>query len=128
MKLIQKRDIIIVFIMLLLAVVFYISYQMLYKDKLPKAEIYYGSELVETIELGRGEERVFSFPQNEQVIFHLYEDGSICFEESNCPDQVCVHTGRLSQVGESAACLPNEFILKLVPEGEYEEDALDMIQ
>lgn len=128
MKLIQKRDIFIVFIMLLLAVVFYIGYQMLYKDKLPKAEIYYGSELVETIELGRGEERVFSFPQNEQVIFHLYEDGSICFEESNCPDQVCVHTGRLSQVGESAACLPNEFILKLVPEGEYEEDALDMIQ
>lgn len=128
MKLIQKRDMIVVFIMVFLALVLRMGYRMYYKGKQPEAEIYYENRLIETIALDRGEERSFSFPQNKKVVFHLYEDGSICFEESDCPDQICVHVGRLHRVGESAACLPNGFILKIVLSGEQEEDGVDLIQ
>lgn len=128
MKLVQKRDMVIAAIVFLLAAILYMGYQFQNRGKSPKAEIYYGAELIKTIELDKGIDEVFVFPQNENVVFHLYEDGSICFEQSDCPDQVCVHSGRLSQVGESAACLPNEFILKLVPVGDYEEDTPDLIQ
>ena len=128
MKVLQKRDIIVVVALLFLAVALYAGFGILNKGKMPKAEIYYRSELIRTVELGKGKEEVFLFPQNENVKIHLYKDGTICFEESDCPDQICVRAGRLGEIGESAACLPNEFIMKIVPAGDYEEETLDMIQ
>ncbi len=128
MKVIQKRDIVIVLVLFLVAGGIFAGYQFWNRGKIPKAEIYYGTELIETIELDSQKEQVFTFSQNENVVFHLYEDGSICFEKSDCPDQVCVHSGRLSQPGESAACLPNKFILKLVPKEGSELEEPDLIQ
>lgn len=40
---------------------------------------------------------------------------------AECPDQVCVRTGRLTQAGESALCLPAKISLRL--EGETAADA-----
>ena len=40
---------------------------------------------------------------------------------STCPDQVCVHTGLLTQAGESAICLPARATLRLEGGG----DAID---
>lgn len=77
------------------------------------AEIYYQSELVKTIDLTKGEESVFSIDQKPDVIFHVFPDGSVCFESSDCPDKVCVHTGKLRYAGQSAACLPNGIVLKI---------------
>ncbi|MDR0405483.1 MAG: NusG domain II-containing protein [Clostridiales bacterium] len=81
-----------------------------------KAEIYYEAELVETVALNVGGDRTFSIPRHENVVFRLYGDGSICFAQSDCPDKICVHSGRLRHAGESAACLPNKLILKIVTE------------
>ena len=128
MKVFQKRDITVVAILLVLAVVLSIGLGIINKGKKPKAEIYYRSELIRTVELNKGKEEIFLFPQNENVKIHLYEDGTICFEESDCMDKICIRAGRLSEIGESAACLPNEFIMKIVPVGEYEKETLDMIQ
>ncbi len=33
-------------------------------------------------------------------------DNRVCVQESGCPDQVCVHSGWLSQNGQVAACVP----------------------
>lgn len=33
-------------------------------------------------------------------------DGRVRVRESNCPDQVCVHSGWLSRGGQTAACVP----------------------
>lgn len=35
------------------------------------------------------------------------EGRNIYFEESNCPDRICVKSGKLSSAGSSAACVPN---------------------
>ena len=112
---------------LVVSLIIYLGYHQLASKEVAKAEIYYYSELVETVDLESGVERTFSIPQDPHVIFHLYSDGSIGFEQSDCPDQVCVHTGRLSMVGEYAACLPNGIILKIVPVGEYQKEDPDIV-
>ncbi len=42
------------------------------------------------------------------------EKGRIRFAEADCPDRSCVHTGWLDRSGQTAACLPNRVLIKLV--------------
>ena len=44
------------------------------------------------------------------------------FISSDCPDQVCVHTGYVSKPGQSAVCLPNRVTLYI--EGKEAPDAV----
>lgn len=110
--------------LLLLAFLVFTAFRIWPKEKGNAAQIYRFSELAATIRLDEQEDREFSVSTNDKVRFHLYKDGSIAFEASDCPDQVCVHTGRISRAGETAACLPNGLLLKIVSEGEGELDAV----
>lgn len=38
----------------------------------------------------------------------------VFFDSSDCPDKVCVSSGKLSKDGEWAACLPNRVFLKVM--------------
>lgn len=38
-------------------------------------------------------------------------DGAVFMEEAGCPDQICVKTGRVDQVGGVIACLPHRLIV-----------------
>ena len=127
MKFFKKIDIIIITIITIVCILSLITYNFISRDKPAKAEIYYKSELIQTVELNTGVDKTFSIPQDENVVFHLYKDGSIRFGESDCPDKVCVNTGKLKTVGQTAACLPNEIILKIIPDGDYSEDEPDII-
>lgn len=46
----------------------------------------------------------------------LYPDG-VQILSADCPDQVCVRTGRLTRAGESAVCLPAGVSLRLEGSG-----------
>ena len=66
------------------------------------------------------------------MIFHQFEDGTIRFEASDCPDQVCVQTGWVSRLGQVSACVPGHLILSVngspvVGEGEGTEPEVDVI-
>jgi len=119
----KKYDIIVILFILLISFFSYIIYQNQDSVNSPKAEIYYYSELVETIPLDQGVDRTFSVKEHENVIFHLFEDGSICFEESDCPDKLCIKTGKISKPGQFAACLPNGLLLKIVVDKDDNRDA-----
>ncbi len=41
-------------------------------------------------------------------------DGRVCVAHSDCPDQVCVHSGWLSHSGQAAACVPAGVCVRLV--------------
>ncbi|QAT49276.1 NusG domain II-containing protein [Caproiciproducens sp. NJN-50] len=127
MKFIKKTDFIILLVLLVVCSSGWLFYQKEYGSKAAVAEIYYESELVETVDLTKGIDRRFSIPQNKHVIFHQYGDGSICFEESNCPDKICIKSGRLKTVGQSAACLPNRIVLKIVARDGGKTDGPDMV-
>ena len=127
MKFIKKADLIILSVIMILCTGGWLAYQHFFGNQAAKAEIYYKSQLVETVDLTAGVDKRFSIPQNKNVIFHVYSDGSIRFEESDCPDKICIRSGKLRTVGESAACLPNEIILKIVPKNGRSSGDVDMI-
>lgn len=119
----RKKEMIIILAVLAVCIAGLLIYRHTSADAGAKAEIYYYSTLVMTVNLDGHIDKTFSIPQNEQVVFHLYDDGSIAFVQSDCPDKICIHTGRISRVGQSAACLPNGIILKIVPENRDNNDA-----
>ena len=124
MKFAKRADVIIIGAIVVISLAVWGTNLLLSKNEKKHAEIYYQSHLAMTVDLSKGEDRTFSISQNENVVFHLYPDGSICFEHSDCPDKICIRTGRISQPGQIAACLPNEIILKIV--GESQSDAPDI--
>ena len=121
-KFIKKTDLIIIGIIVAVSLAGWAIYNGAMSGKPAKAEIYYKSNLVTTIDLSTGEDKTFSIPQNDHVKFHLYADGGICFEQSDCPDKICIHAGILRHVGQSAACLPNGIILKIVSDDDPSVD------
>ncbi|HEY5585405.1 MAG TPA: NusG domain II-containing protein [Ruminiclostridium sp.] len=127
MKFFKKTDLLVVLAIVLISIISLVIYNNIFSDKPAKAVIYYKSELVETVALNTGIDKTFSISQNKHVVFHLYKDGSISFEESDCPDKVCIKAGKLNSIGETSACLPNEIILKIVPLKNRNNDDLDMI-
>lgn len=127
MKFFKKSDLIVLLIIVAISISAWLVYKNFFAEKSAKAEIYYDNQLIETVDLNRGVDKTFSIPQDDNVIFHLYKDGSICFEESDCPDKICIKSGKLKTVGETAACIPNKIFLKIVPEGARDNNDLDGI-
>jgi Uncharacterized protein conserved in bacteria len=125
MKFFRRSDIIILSLIVVMSIAAWAIYKNVFSRKAAKAEIYYNNQLVETVDLNAGMDKRFSIPQDKNVVFHLYKDGSICFEESDCPDKICIKSGKLKTVGETAACIPNKIFLKIVPAGGRQDSDLD---
>lgn len=114
MKFFKKTDIIVIVVILAIGITARVVYGRMFSGKAVKAEIYYYSELVETVDLARAGEKTFSIPQDENVSLYLDGKGNIQFVASDCPDKVCVNTGKIGLAGQYAACLPNGIIVKIV--------------
>ncbi len=115
MKFAAKKDIFIIIGIVAACIIVYAIYNIrLANDDSVKAEIYYYSKLVKTVDLDKKEDRTFTMPQDKHVKLHVYKDGSIAFIESDCPDKVCINTGKINKAGQSAACLPNGIVVKIV--------------
>ncbi len=127
MKFFKKTDIIIISILLILSVGGYIAYRIMFSNTKVLAHIYYESKLVKTVDLSEKKDYSFRLDENDHVLIHVYKDGSIAFVESDCPDKVCIHSGKLSIAGESAACLPNKIVIKIVKKDKHNKDDADMI-
>jgi hypothetical protein len=114
MKFAAKRDIIIVGCVAAIGLLLFFITSGTVGKAGSYAEIYYKSQLVKTVTLSEGIEESFSLDKLPNVVFHLYDDGSIAFIESDCPDKICIRSGKLHLVGQTAACLPNEVYIKVV--------------
>lgn len=127
MKFFKRSDLIVIVVILALGILGLLGYRYIVSDKPAKAEIYYYGDLVEVVELKQGVDRTMSLKEAPGVVIKQEGDGCIFFESSDCPDKICVLTGKLSMIGESAACLPNGVLIKIVPQGERGSDQADII-
>lgn len=110
-KFIKKADMI--FIAAVLCVcIFFLAWRS-FSTQSVTAVIYADGREYERIELDEGVER--TVVPVEGVVIRI-KDGSVWFESSDCPDELCVKTGRLNRAGDTAACLPKGVVIKL--EGE----------
>lgn len=126
MKFARKRDLILVGAVAAIGVLLWVLLSGAIGKEGAYAEIYYRSRLVKTVALTQGKAESFSLAELPNVVFHLYEDGSIAFVESDCPDKICIRAGRLHLVGQTAACLPNEVYVKIVAKT-FDPDAPDLV-
>ncbi|MBN2882396.1 MAG: NusG domain II-containing protein [Clostridia bacterium] len=126
MKFIKRTDFIIIAVILLVSFISIGAYVLTAGDSHVYAEIYLESDLIKTIDLSEGLDRHFSIEARPNVVFHQTADGRIRFEDSDCPDKVCINAGYLSISGQFAACLPNGLILKIVG-GDKNEETPDMV-
>lgn len=42
------------------------------------------------------------------------KNGQIRVLESDCPDKICVHTGFISDITQTAVCMPNKAVLEII--------------
>ena len=111
-KLFRRADILLVFACLLLAAVFFLQSFLSPSD---------GMAVIEQngIEVGRyalsqiQKEEILQLPGKIDVQI-LLEPGAASFLSSDCPDQICVRTGKLTEPGEAAVCLPARVSLRIV--------------
>ncbi|HEX2946588.1 MAG TPA: NusG domain II-containing protein [Clostridia bacterium] len=127
MKFFKRTDLIVITAIMAAGLAIWLVYGLIYGSRAVKAEIYFDNEPVETVSLEKGRERTFSIRQKPEVVFKVDNDGNIGFIESDCPDKICVKTGKLHMVGQSAACLPNGVVLRIVPAEGRSGDEPDII-
>ena len=88
------------------------------------AEIIHDGAVVKTVRLDK--EDMFSLQENPNVVFHV-KDNAIRFEESDCLDKLCVHTGYVNHGGQLAACLPNKLAIRIIVNSDSSPDTPDII-
>ncbi len=124
-KVINKKDIWIVLVLVLVAVLTRFAYQAFYDDdKPPKAVIMLNHKIVKEILLDHDE--TFSLPERPHVVFEINHN-RIRFQHSDCPDLICVRSGYLDTPGQMAACLPNGLILKVISTSRSAVEEPDMV-
>ncbi len=48
----------------------------------------------------------------------VIEDGYAYMKAADCPDSLCVKTGRISHTGQRIVCLPNRVLVEIAGEGD----------
>lgn len=104
-KLITKKDFILLFIVLVFGVVGIIFMNSAEQGK--GATITIDGRNKEIISLDK------EFQKKINGVTICCENGEIYIKESDCPDKVCVRSGRISKSGESIICAPNRVAIKI---------------
>ncbi len=104
-KLITKKDLTLLFVVLL-AGVFGIAL-MNSGDTGKSAEIIVDGVTQEVISLDK------AFEKQINGVIVCCENGEVFIKESDCPDKVCVRSGKISKSGESIICAPNRVAIKI---------------
>lgn len=88
-------------------------------------EIKIDGEIYEKVELNNLDTTEIIHIENEYGINHIEVDNKgakVIY--ANCPDQVCVRTGRIEKPGPIIACLPHKLSVEIVGDTEDELDAI----
>lgn len=112
-KLFSRRDgLILLFLLALCALGF------LFLSRLPQGDTAVVEQNGKTLlrrELSRldGPEEVTVTGENGLSLTVVFSPDGAQVVSADCPDQVCVRTGKLAQAGETAVCLPARIALRL---------------
>ena len=110
-RLFRKTDFIIIAAVLIVSVAFIIF--MRSGGESLTAVISVDGKTVETVNLSEITERTEYRPNDNYDVLIVAEDGKIGFENSSCPDKLCVGCGRLYRKGDTAVCLPAKTVVTI---------------
>lgn len=124
LKFLKKSDFILIAVIAIICAAFLIPKYFGDKGTLT-AVIYKDGEIIEQIDLSsvstKYERDLKCTPEAKITV----EPGCIYYSYAECPDKLCVNTGKLSHAGDTAACIPSRTLV--VIEGQKDASAPDVI-
>ena len=103
------NDIVLILALLIVALSVFIIWRVSREDGA------YAVVTVDGEEIGRyslSEDGEYSLLDGKNTL--VISDGEAYMSHADCPDKVCVHTGRVSLSGERIVCLPNRLEVRIV--------------
>ncbi len=117
-KLFRLQDIIPIVIMLAVPIVYFLAASG--KDG-AYAEISRDGEVIAAVPLDS--DGVYSYPQTGEMEFTV-SGGGITVSKSDCPDKICMETGKLCRAGDTAVCVPNRVVVTVYGESGGDVDGV----
>ena len=115
-KLFKKTDLIIVFILVLIAVAGFFAFRFLDRGKGKTVRVSIDGELFGEYGLydtENGEEQIIEIPGKRGTCILTIKDGKADMTYAECPNQICVNHAAISKAGETIVCLPNRVVAEI---------------
>lgn len=124
----KKGDkIVLASIIVISLVMFFLTSQTLREAQNKYVSVQISGREVQKISLKKEKElREYNFKTKLGTNKVLVKDGKVWVQESNCPDQICVHMAPIEKVGETIICLPHEFLVEIKADKKAPDD-LDLL-
>lgn len=124
----KKGDkIVLASIIVISLVLFFLTGQTLREAQNKYVSVQISGREVQKISLKKEKElREYKFKTKLGTNKVLVKDGKVWVQESNCPDQICVHMAPIEKVGETIICLPHEFLVEIKADKKAPDD-LDLL-
>ena len=75
-------------------------------------EIVSDGQVLYTLDLSKEKKREITIEYQGRKNIIAVENGDIYMKEADCPDHICINTGRLRSSGVPIVCLPNRLIIR----------------
>lgn len=118
----KKRDIIFIGVLLVVALIAFFVVDKFIKKDGNKVVIKVDGEIVKIVNLTDTNNIIvngYDGGTNTVVI----ENGTVYMTEADCPDKICVNTGKISKIGETIVCLPHRVVVEI--QGEVSQSDSD---
>ena len=80
---------------------------------------------IKTLDLNSGETTIEVNGYQGGVNKVVINDGKVSMTEADCPDELCVKTGKISRVGETIVCLPHRVVVEI--KGSQDDDSIESV-
>ncbi len=99
----KKRDIILIAGILLAALALFLVFEL---TKEEGARVVIRVDGKEVAQYSLSENGTYELNGGTNIL--VIEDGKAYLSNADCPDQLCVHQGKIRRTGETITCLPNK--------------------
>ena len=120
-----KRDIILVLSMVIIAAAAFLIINFAVKKDGSYAVIKVDGNVIKILDLNSGETTIEVNGYQGGVNKGVINDGKVSMTEADCPDELCVKTGKRSRVGETIVCLPHRVVVEI--KGSQDDDSIDSV-
>lgn len=120
-----KRDIILVLSMVIIAAAAFLIINFAVKKDGSYAVIKVDGNVIKTLDLNSGETIIEVNGYQGGVNKVVINDGKVSMTDADCPDELCVMTGKISRVGETIVCLPHRVVVEI--KGSPDDDSIDSV-
>lgn len=109
----KKGDFIIFLTIIVVAITCMIPFRKIQNDNLI-CEISVDNKIIHSFKLNNNFKQVIEINENKKNCTIIIENNCVWFSKSNCPDKVCIKSGKLTHSNQIVACVPNKVIVKII--------------